>query len=150
MNMATRSFLLKERGKKSYVELVSTTLAFSSMASYQSVLNEFEEFCNQNYNGRNIYEIVNELKSLPLEYRDDAYFGLLQDSVNWLIGRNLSPHTINNNFKIVNQYFGYQGIRPYPSDLRRYVKRPREVKEKLHPLTLEESTESLALLIRGA
>lgn len=131
------SFLLKRKTKKSYIEAISA-LADSSRASYQSVLNRFGEFCNINYNGRTADEITEELKSIPVEQRDDAFFGVLQDYVNWLIRHNLSSNTISNNFKVVNQYFSYQGIRAHPSDLRQNVKRPKEVKEKLHPLTLEE------------
>lgn len=137
MDMDSESFLLKSKDKKSYIEAISS-LAYSSKASYQSVLHRFEEFCNQNYNGRTTDEVIKELRTIPIEFRDDAYFGLLQDYVNWLVGRNLSSHTISNNFKVVNQYFSYQGIKASPSDLRRNIKRPKEVKEKLHPLTLEE------------
>jgi integrase len=135
--METQSFLLKRKTQHAYVESLSN-LADSSRASYESVLRKFRTFCEQTYDGRISDEIVAELKSIPIENRDDAYFGLLQEYVNWLVKRSLSPHTVCNNFKVVIQYFSYQGIRAHPSDLRRSVKRPREIKEKLHPLTREE------------
>lgn len=131
------SFLLKKKTKQTYMESIAT-FAESSKASYQSVVRRLEEFCNQHYDGRTCDEIVAELKSIALEDRDEAYFGLLQDYINWLLKRNLSHKTVNNHFKIVNHYFSYQGIRAHPSDLRRNVKKPREIKEKLHPLTLDE------------
>jgi integrase len=132
-----QSFLLKEKTKKSYIEALSV-YAYSSRASYQSALNRFEEFCNYTYDNRTTQQIVSELKSIWSEQRDEAYFGVLQGYVNWLLRRNLSHKTVNNHFKIVNHYFSFNGIRPHPSDLRRYVNRPKEIKEKLHPLTLEE------------
>lgn len=120
-----------------YIESLST-YAHSSRASYQSALNRFEEFCGEYYDGRNAEQIVAELKSISLELRDDAYFGVLQGYVNWLLKRDLSHKTVNNHFKIVKHYFSFHGIRVDSTDLRRNVSRPREIKERLHPLTLEE------------
>lgn len=114
------------------------SFAYSSRASYQSVLRRLEEFCNENYDCRSADEIVKELKSIPFDNRDEAYFGVLQDYINWLLKRNLSHKTVNNHFKVVNQYFNYNGIRVNPLELRQNVKRPREIKEKLHPLTIDE------------
>lgn len=131
------SFLLKKKTRQSYIESLRA-YAPSSRASYQSALNRFEEFCSHTYNGRATDQIVTELKSIPADQRDEAYFGVLQGYVNWLMGRNLSHKTVNNHYKIVNHYFSFNGIRPHPSDLRRNVNRPKEVKEKLHPLTLQE------------
>lgn len=131
------SFLLPKRTKKSYMESL-LTYASSSRASYQSALNRFEEYCIDAYDGRTADLIVAELKSISPVQRDEAYFGVLQGYVNWLLKRNLSHKTVNNHFKIVNHYFGFHGIRAYPSDLRRNVNRPKEIREKLHPLTLEE------------
>lgn len=131
------SFLLRKKTKKSYIDSLMP-YARSSRASYQSALNRFEEFCGQTYEGRATEQIVAELKSIPIEQRDDAYFGVLQGYVNWLIRRNLSHKTVNNHFKIVKHYFSFHGIRADPSDLRRNVNRPKEIREKLHPLTLEE------------
>ncbi len=78
------------------------------------------------------------MKSIPLDDRDDAYYGVLQGYINWLLRRNLSHKTVNNHFKVVKHYFSYHGIRADPSALRQNVNKPKEIKEKLHPLTLEE------------
>ncbi|HEX9678863.1 tyrosine-type recombinase/integrase [Nitrososphaera sp.] len=132
-----QSFLLRNKTRKTYLESL-LSYAASSRASYQSALNRFEEFCAFFYEGRTSDKIVTELKSIPIEHRDDAYFGVLQGYVNWLLKRNLSHKTVNNHFKIVNHYFNFHGIRAFPADLRRNVNRPKEIKEKLHPLTLDE------------
>jgi integrase len=132
-----QSFLLSKKTRKSYLESLMS-YAPSSQASYKSALNRFEEFCNGTYNGRSTSQIVTELKSIPLEERDDAYCGVLQGYVNWLMKRDLSHKTVNNHFKIVKHYFSFHGIRADPLELRRNVNRPKEVKEKLHPLTLDE------------
>lgn len=113
-------------------------LAISSRASYQSVIHRLEEFCAENYEARTPDDIIKELKSIPLEERDDAYYGLLQDYVNWLLKRGLSHKTVNNHFKVIKHYFSYHGIRADPIALRQNVNRPKEINEKLHPLTLEE------------
>lgn len=131
------SFLLRRKTKQSYLETIMS-LARSSRASYQSVLHRLEEFCIESYEGRSPDEIITELKSLSLDDRDDAYYGLLQDYVNWLLRRNLSHKTVNNHFKVIKHYFSYHGIRADPIALRQHVNRPREIKEKLHALTLEE------------
>jgi integrase len=132
-----QSFLLREKTTKSYKESLAA-YAKSSQASYLAALNRFEEFCNQTYDKRSAEKIVVELKSIPPEQRDDAYFGVLQGYVHWLMERGLSHKTVNNHFKIVKHYFSFHGIRADPSELRIRVNRPKEVKEKLHPLTLEE------------
>src|SRR5437899_3366019 len=131
------SFLLKKKTKKSFMEGIMV-LKYSTKENYQAALHRFEQFCNQNYEGRTSEDIIQEVKSIPLEERDDAYFGVLQDFVNWLITRNLSNTTVNMYFQIVTYYFSYHGIRAHPIDLRQNIKKPKKIKEKLHPLTKEE------------
>jgi integrase len=131
------SFLLKKKNKKSYLETIKS-LAVSSRASYQSVLNRLEEYSAESYDGRTADDIIQELKSIPLYDRDEAYYGVLQGYVNWLLKRSLSHKTVNNHFKVIKHYFSYHGIRADPTALRQNVMKPKEIKEKLHPLTLEE------------
>lgn len=132
-----QSFLVKKKTRKSFMEGIMT-LRYSTRENYQASLHRFEQFCNYNYQGRSMEEIVNELKSLNVNDRDNAYFGVLQDFVNWLVEKDLSSTTVNMYFQIVMYYFSYHGIRVHPIDLRQNVKRPRKIKEKLHPLTREE------------
>jgi len=99
---------------------------------------DLKKFVPEAYEGRNADQIVAELRLIPGEQRDDAYFGVLQGYANWLVKRSASHKTINNHFKIANHCFSFYRIMPYPSDLWRNVNRPKEVKEKLHPLTWEE------------
>ena len=108
--MVMTSFLIRRKTKKSYMEAIAT-LAYSSRASYRSVLNRLEECCNEKYNGRSADDIVEELRSIDDEQRDDAYCGVLQDYVNWLTNRNLSHNTVKNHFAVVVHYFSYHGIR---------------------------------------
>ena len=82
--VAMESFLVREKTKISYMESLMA-YARSSRASYQSALNRFDEFCTGAYNGRNADQIISELKLIPTEQRDDAYFGVLQSYVNWLL-----------------------------------------------------------------
>jgi len=41
-------------------------------------------------------------------------------------------------FQIATYFFSYHGIRAHPIDLRQNIKRPKKIREKLHPLTKEE------------
>ncbi len=132
-----QSFLLKEKTKKSYLERLQS-LKYSTRENYQAALHRFEQFCNSQYSGRISEKIIQELKSIPQDHRDDAYFGLLQDFVNWLINLGLSSTTVNMYFQIITYYFSYHGIRAHYIDIRQNVKRPKKIKEKLHPITKEE------------
>jgi len=131
-----QSFLLKRKNKKSFLEGIQT-LQYSTRENYIASLNQFEKFCKNNYNNRNMQEITEELKSLK-DQRDDAFIGLLQDFINWLTNRNLSNTTIHQYYQIVIYYFSYHGIRIHPIDLKQNVKLPRKIKEKLHPLSTHE------------
>ncbi len=132
-----QSFLLKTKSKKSFLDRL-VSLKYSTRENYQASLNRFEQFCNSKYDGRTSEDIVQELKSIPSDERDDAYFGLLQDFVNWLVSLELAHTTISMYFQVVTYYFSYHGIRAHHIDIRQNVKRPRKIKEKLHVLTKEE------------
>jgi integrase len=132
-----QSFLLKRKTKKSFMEGIMT-LKYSTRENYQAALHRFEQFCDHNYEGRTIEEIIQEVKSIPSKDRDDAYFGVLQEFVNWLLKHDLSNTTVNMYFQIATYYFSYHGIRAHSIDLRQNIKRPKKVREKLHPLTKEE------------
>src|SRR5256712_8046440 len=132
-----QSFLLKKKTKTSFMEGIMA-LKYSTRENYQAALHRFEQFCSYSYEGRTIEEIVQEVKSIPIEDREYAYFGVLQDFVNRLVEQNLSSTTVNMYLQIVTYYFSYHGIRVHPTDLRQHIKKPKKIKEKLHPLTIEE------------
>jgi len=131
------SFLIKSKNKKSFLEGIQI-LQYSTRENYLASLNRLEKFSNLMYEGRTTQDILNELKSLKNQERDEAFFGLLQDFVNWMVNQDLSATTIHQYHQIVIYYFSYQGIRVHPIDLRQNVKLPKKIKEKLHPLTKEE------------
>lgn len=131
------SFLLQKKTKKSFLDGIMV-LKYSTRENYQAALHRFEQFCNHSYDKRTTEQIVQEIKCIPIEDRDNAYFGVLQSFVNWLMRLDLSNATVNMYFQIVTYYFSYQGIRTHPIDLRQNIKRPKKIKEKLHPLTREE------------
>ena len=132
-----QSFLLKTKTKNSFLNGI-LTLKQSTRNNYLASLHRFEQFCQSSYDGRTIDEIILELKTMSIDNRDEAYFGLLQDFVNWMTKSNLSNPTINLYFQIVTYYFSYCGIRVHHLDLRQNVKRPKKIKEKRHPLTKDE------------
>ena len=132
-----QSFLLKKRTKNSFLEGIQT-LQYSTRENYLASLNQFEKFCKDNYKGRSTQNVLDELKSLKISQRDEAFLGVLQDFVNWMKKSTLSNTTIHQYFQIVVYYFSYQRIRVHPMDLKQNVKLPRKIKEKLHPLSNEE------------
>jgi len=131
-----QSFLIKPKSKKSFFDKISV-LKYSTRENYQAAIRRFEQFCDVKYH-RIADEIALELKSIATTERDDAYYGLLQDFVNWLVGFGLAHATINMYFQIVTYYFSHHGIRAHSIDIRQNVKRPKKIREKLHPLTKEE------------
>lgn len=132
-----QSFLLRPKTKKSFFDRISV-LKYSTRENYQAALHKFEQFCNVKYNNRTADDVAQELKSIPIEERDEAYYGILQDFVNWLVGFGHAYATVNMYFQIVTYYFSHHGIRTHYIDIRQNVKRPRKIREKLHPLTKEE------------
>ncbi len=132
-----QSFLLKEKTKKSFFQGISL-LQYSTQENYRSALNRFEQFCNYAFQNRSSEQIIQELKSIESDERDQAYFDLLQDFVNWMSGKSLSNATINMYCQITTYYFSYYGIRVHPIDLKHNVKKPKKIREKLHPLSQQE------------
>ncbi|ABX12509.1 tyrosine-type recombinase/integrase [Nitrosopumilus maritimus] len=132
-----QSFLLKNKSKKSFLEGIQS-LQFSTRENYQAGINRFEEFCKFAYDGRDINEIIKELKRIPFEQRDQAYFDVLQDFVNWLENQKLASATVKMYYQIATYYCSYNGIRAHPIDLKHNIKKPKKIKEKLHPLSKDE------------
>ncbi|MBS3925142.1 MAG: tyrosine-type recombinase/integrase [Nitrosarchaeum sp.] len=130
------SFLLKKKSKKSFLEGIQI-LEYSTRENYRSALKQFETFCNFYYN-KTIQYIIDEIKSLKQEQKDEAFLGMLQEFVNWMKKTTLANTTIQKYFQIIIYYFSYHGIRAHPIDLRQNIKLPKKFKEKLHSLTKEE------------
>ncbi len=131
-----QSFLLEPKTKETFLERIQS-LKFSTKENYQSSLNQFEKFSNEYYK-RNSNQVINELKSLHIPEKDEAYFTVLQNYVNWLIKKNLSASTVNLYFQVITYYFSHFGIRVHQMDIKQKIKRPRKIKEKLHSLKREE------------
>lgn len=131
------SFLLKKKSKQSFLEGIQN-LEYSTRTNYLATLKQFEKFCYSNYDKKTIQEIVDEIKSLNPEQKDEAFIGVMQDFVNTLVNAKLANTTIQKYYQIAIYYFSYNGIRVHPIDLRQNIRIPKKFKEKLHPLTREE------------
>ncbi len=130
--------LLKKKTKNSFLQGIQT-LQYSTRENYLASLNQFEKFCHESYDDRNTQNVLDELKSLDQGQKDEAFMSMLQDFVNWMTRSNkLSNSTIHQYHQIVTYYFSYHGIRVHNIDLRQNVKLPKKIKEKLHPLKIEE------------
>jgi len=133
----SQSFLLKNKKKISFFEGIQN-LSDSTQHSYKSVLRHFDSFCYEHYKKRTIQAIINELHSLPDEERKMGFIGVIQDFIYYMQEKDLAPNTIYNHYQVITYFFGHEGIRLYPSDLRRNIKFPKIIKKRLHPLTIEE------------
>ncbi|MEC4849107.1 MAG: tyrosine-type recombinase/integrase [Nitrosarchaeum sp.] len=131
------SFLLKKKTKKSFLEGIQN-LEYSTRTNYIATLKQFEKFCYSNYDKKSIQDVVDEIKSLKSEDKDEAFIGVMQDFVNCLAKSKLANTTIQKYYQIAIYYFSYNGIRVHPIELRQNVRIPKKFKEKLHPLTREE------------
>lgn len=131
------SFLLKKKTKQSFLDGIQN-LEYSTRTNYIATLKQFEKFCYSNYGKKNIQDVVDEIKSLQPEDKDEAFIGMLQDFVNNLVSSKLANTTIQKYYQIAIYYFSYNGIRVHPIDLRQNIRIPKRFKEKLHPLTKEE------------
>lgn len=92
------SFLLKKKTKQSFLEGIQT-LEYSTRTNYLATLKQFEKFCYSNYDKKNIQDVVDEIKSLKPEDKDEAFIGALQDFVNCLVKANLANTTIQKYFQ---------------------------------------------------
>jgi len=131
-----QSYLLKNKKKISFWEGIKT-LENTTQFSYRTAVKHFDSFCFVKYN-RTINDIVSELKTLQYEDIHTAFSGLLQDFIHYLEKYGLANQTIYNYCQITIYYFGHNGIRVHSSDLRRSIRFPKIVKEKRHPLTINE------------
>jgi len=132
-----QSFLLTKKKEITFLEGIQT-LSKSTQDSYKSVLRHFDSFCYEKYNKRNTQNIIDELHSLSPEKMEIGFIGSIQDFIYYMENIELAPNTIYNHYQVMTYFFGHNGIRMYPGDLRRRIRFPKIVKKKLHPLTIQE------------
>ena len=123
------SFLLKEKTKASFMTKL-LPLKFSTKENYRSSLKKFETFCSESYQGRKSDEIIDEIKSLKENLRDEAFYEVLQGFVNWLMTIGLSNTTVNQYVQIITFYLSYHGIRVHASEIRQNVRKTKTNQRK--------------------
>ncbi|WP_371504277.1 tyrosine-type recombinase/integrase [Nitrosopumilus adriaticus] len=112
-------------------------LKHSTKENYRACINKFDSFCSEKYNCT-ITGLLNEVRSIKQEERDDVFLSVLQDFVNWMVSVNVATSTVNQYIQIITYYFSYYGIRIHSIDIRRHIKKPKKIHEKLHSVTKEE------------
>jgi len=119
--------------EKSYVEeSMSETDKFTAKA----MLNYFESYCKESYDGRTIEEIIEELHTLP-DYRKHL-FSLMREYIKYL-NSNLKPVTVRAYFKHFKRYLKSAGFEFRAEDLKdNEVKLGKVIDGEHHTLVIEE------------
>ncbi len=131
------SFLVKTRTKQTFFSKI-TTKAKGTQRMYDCALNNFEHFCLECFDGRDSDDIVKEVLVLKGVDQEQSVYDLLQSWVNWNVECERKCGTVRSYFSRVHAYLHYRGIKLTDKDIRENIDFPKQVKEELHGLTLDE------------
>lgn len=114
-----QSFLLKQKSKGDFMDSIQV-LKITTRHNYRSSVRKFEKFCSEKYHCT-ITKLLEEVKSIKQNERDEIFLSVLQDFVNWMVSTNVATSTINQYTQIITYYFSYYGIRVHSIDIRKSV-----------------------------
>ena len=119
-----QSFLLKQKTRGDFLDSIQV-LKRSTRENYIACINKFARFCFEKYQCT-IEEMLEEIKSIKQEERDDVFLSILQNFVNWMVSVNTATSTVGQYTQIITYYFSYYGIRIHSIDIRRHIKKTKE------------------------
>jgi len=122
--------------EKSYVE---QTMNETDKFTAKAMLNYFEKYCKESYDGRTIEEIIEELHSIQNkpEYKKHL-FSLMKEYIKYL-NSNLKPVTVRAYFKHFKRYLKSAGFEFRAEDLKdNEVKLGKVIDGEHHTLVIEE------------
>ena len=129
------TFLQNSRDINSFYEKISNK-AKSSQRNTKKALTNFDNFCREQFEGRTIDEIVEELKALKTT-NEDTIYDTIQSWLNWNREK-IQPSTLNLYFTHLKQYLHYRGIKLSTLDIKENLTFPKAEQEELYPLQLED------------
>ena len=134
------SFLTKRKDSESFGEVLSTAPE-STQKNKLYAVSLFEKFVDEEYSGRKISDVIEELQLLRTrdsqEY-EDALYGMLQDWINWSQTNGLGNYTIRVAFSNLRKYLFHVGIKTHEQDIKEYLRFGKRARENRHPLSGQE------------
>ena len=128
------TFLIKRRTPISFKERLSSKPK-NTQISYQTALNNFENFCQSVFR-HSKEEVIKEF----LENQVDRYiiFDTLQDWINWNIKKGRNSSSLRTWFSYINSYLYYRGLELTSRDIKQNLDFPKKLHEELYPLSTDE------------
>jgi integrase len=134
------SFLTKRKDSASFGDVLSTAPE-STQKNKLYAIHLFEKFVDENYSGRKISQVIEELqllKSQDSQEYEDALYGMLQDWINWSQTNGLGNYTIRVAFSNLRKYLFHVGIKTHEQDIKEYLRFGKRTRENRHPLSSQE------------
>ena len=134
------SFLTKRKDSASFGDVLSTAPE-STQKNKMYAVSLFEKFVDEEYSGRKISDVIEELQLLRThdsqEY-EDALYGMLQDWINWSQKNGKGNYTIRVAFSNLRKYLFHVGIKTHEQDIKEYLRFGKRTRENRHPLSQSE------------
>jgi integrase len=135
------SFLTKDKDTRTYEEKISTELKQTQRNKLYSV-RLFHEFVKEEYSGKTVQDIVDELKRIKQiedhQIYESALYGMLQDWNNWNQKQGRGNYTIRVLFSNLRKYLLHLGIKTNEQDIKEYLNFGKRTREERYPLSNEE------------
>lgn len=131
------SFLSKIRTKEGFLQKISTEPE-STQNSRMFAIKNFEAFLGELYSNKRPEQILDEIRSLQGEERENVLFDILQNWINWNQKRGKNNATIRTFFYNVRKYLYYLGIKTDLQDIKENLKFGKKHDDERYPLSDEE------------
>ena len=128
------TFLERRRTPISFKERLSSKPK-NTQISYQTALNNFENFCQGMFK-HSKEEVIKEF----LENQVDRYviFDTLQEWINWNIKEGRNSSSLKTWFSYINSYLYYQGLELTSRDIKENLDFPKTLHEEPYPLSVDD------------
>ncbi len=130
------SFLEVDSKPESYLDMVSEKKEVKT--SVNCAIEKFKEFSKSEYDGRNMDDVIEGLKSIKKsdEFKN-RLFCMLKKYVKFLEKDGLQPVTVRKYFGHFKEYLKYLGFDIRSDDLKENIKLPRVIEAEHYPMTLK-------------
>ena len=132
-----KSFLLKEKSKKTFDEKLQT-LGDRTQRQYKKTVVRFEKFCNDFYNGRDSAEIFAELNFLKGQEKFEAIYDVLQNWTNWNYVNKVKTSSVKGYNSHLRKVFYHYGIKLDLQDMKENLDYKKDAKEEPYALQLKD------------
>lgn len=135
------SFLAKDKDSRTYREKISGEPKETQRNKVYAI-NLFDKFVKDEYSGKTVQEIIDELERIRHTEDQQSYeaalYGMLQDFINWNLKQGRGNYTIRVIFSNLRKYLLHLGIKTNEQDIKEYLTFGKRTKEERYPLSQEE------------